>query len=238
VLAAFDQGDLRWLHHRRPAREARLTSRASIWHYATVPSNHVLDIKIINCGGLRDLMSEMESSFLVSALGLFRNVAGLGKGLPRANVNLVRAYDAKDFYRAAFDDVHILHLIGHAHADELEVGWSKTRVKAGDLYSKAYAAGHPLPPIVVATGCHVQSAKWQSGMTDAGAEILIASKDKPTPAALTAFDMAFYSALLAQVRRGKPLAERVKASFQLADAHYRAIHAVGTPFAKFTLVEL
>jgi hypothetical protein len=210
----------------------------SICHDAFVPSSHVLDIKIINCGGLRDLMSEMESSFLVSALGLFRNVAGLGRGLPRANVNLVRAYDAKGFYRAAFDDVQILHLIGHANKDELEIGWSKTRVKAGDLEAKAYAAKHPLPPIIVATGCHVQSLDWQSGMQAAGAELLIASKDKPTPAALTAFDMAFYSALLAQVRRGQTLTQRVKASFALADQHYRAIHAVGTPFAKFTLVEL
>lgn len=56
-----------------------------------------------------------------------------------------------------------------------------------------------------------------------------------TPAALTAFDMAFYSALLAQVRKGKSLTERVAASFALADQHYRAIHATGTPFAKFTL---
>ena len=32
--------------------------------------------------------------------------------------------------------------------------------------------------------------------------------------------------------------ERVKAAFELADKHYRAIHADGTPFAKFSLVEL
>jgi hypothetical protein len=203
-----------------------------------VPSTQVLNIKIINCGGFRDLMSEMESSFLLSALGMFRNVADLGKGLPRANVSLIRAYDAKGFYRAAFDDVHILHLIGHAHADALDVGWSKVRVKPDDLYAKALAARHPLPPIVVSTACHLQTPRWQSGMRDAGTQILIASKNSPTPAALTAFDMAFYSALLAQVRRGKTLTERVNASFALADAHYHVIHAQGTPRAKFTLVEL
>jgi hypothetical protein len=59
-----------------------------------------------------------------------------------------------------------------------------------------------------------------------------------TPAALTAFDMAFYSALLAQVRRGKTLTARVAASFTVADKHYRAIHAKGTPFAKLTMQKL
>jgi hypothetical protein len=47
----------------------------------------VLDIRVINCGGMRDLMNEMESSFLVSALGLFRNQQDFGRGKPRANVN-------------------------------------------------------------------------------------------------------------------------------------------------------
>lgn len=60
----------------------------------------------------------------------------------------------------------------------------------------------------------------------------------PSPAALTSFDMAFYSALLAQRRRGKSLIEPVSESFDLADAHHRAIHATGTPFAKFKLALL
>jgi len=49
------------------------------------------------------------------------------------------------------------------------------------------------------------------------AKILIATKDEPTPAALTAFDMAFYSALLARVRRTKSLTDRVEAAFEVAD---------------------
>jgi len=196
--------------------------------------SQVLDIKVINCGGLRDLMSEMEASFLVSALGLFRNHEDLGRGYPRANVNLVRAYRADDFYRAAFGDAHILHIIGHAHGSELEVGVARKRVKAEELKKQAGRVGGALPPVVVSTGCKLQSVAWREGMKAAGARVLIASTQNVTPASLTAFDMAFYSALLAQVRRGKTLEERVEASFQAADTHYRAIHAVGTPFAKFT----
>jgi hypothetical protein len=46
------------------------------------------------------------------------------------------------------------------------------------------------------------------------------------------------TSLLAQQRRGKTLVERVSQSFDLADAHHRAIHAAGTPFAKFKLAVL
>ncbi len=95
--------------------------------------SQVLDVKIVNCGGLRDLMSEMESSFLVSALGLFRNHQALGKGYPRANVNLVRAYKAEHFYRAAFGEFDVLHVIGHANGDQLDVGVAKRRVEASRL---------------------------------------------------------------------------------------------------------
>jgi len=77
-------------------------------------------------------MSEMEASFLVSALGLFRNKKDLGRGYPRANVNLVRAYRAADFHRAAFGDAQVLHIIGHAHGSELEVGVARRRVKADE----------------------------------------------------------------------------------------------------------
>lgn len=201
-------------------------------------AKQVLDIRIVNCGGLRDLMSEMESSFLVSALGLFRNQEDFGKGMPRANVNLSRAYDAKGFYRAAFGEADILHVIGHANGEELDVGLAKKRVKSTDLAGQAKKASGSLPPIVVSTGCKLQSKAWREGMKAAGAEVLIASPATVTPAALTAFDMAFYSALLSQVRKGKDLVERVEASFELADAHYRAIHAAGTPYAKFRLRKL
>lgn len=54
-----------------------------------------------------------------------------------------------------------------------------------------------------------------------------ATKQNVTPAALTAFDMSFYSALLAQVRRGKTLLERVEASFKAANSHYKAIPCPG-----------
>jgi hypothetical protein len=198
----------------------------------------ILDIKVVNCGGLRDLMSEMESSFLVSALALFRNREDLGRGYPRANVNLIRAYHARDFYAAAAAGGDILHVIGHANGDELEIGVARKRVKAAEIGAETTKAGGTLAPIVVSTGCKLQSAAWRAGLKAAGAEILIATGNNVTPAALTAFDMAFYSALLAQVRKGKTLAERVIASFDLADKHYRAIHAAGTPFAKFTLERL
>ena len=204
-----------------------------------MPANRqVLDINIVNCGGLRDLMSEMEASFLVSALGLFRNVQDLGRAKPRANVNLTRAYDPKGFYDAAVRDAHLLHVIGHAEKDKLEVSYAKARVNAGDLASQTRRRGRNLPPIVVATGCKMQSAAWRAGMKAAGAEVLIASETEPSPAALASFDMAFYSALLAQQRRGKTLLERISESFALADEHHHNIHAVGTPFAKFKLAVL
>jgi hypothetical protein len=201
-------------------------------------AKQILDIKVINCGGLRDLMSELESSFLVSSLGLFRNQQDFGRGTPRANVNLVRAYDAKDFYRAAFGEADVLHIIGHCTGSQLDVGVAKKRVSASDLASEAKKAQALLPPVVVGTGCKLQSTAWRRGFKAAGAEILVASKDDVTPAALTAFDMAFYSALLAQVRKGVALLDRVDASFELADEHYRGIHAKGTPFAKFSAKRL
>jgi hypothetical protein len=203
-----------------------------------VAAKQVLEIKVLNCGGLRDLMSELESSFLVSCLGLFRNQQDFGKGMPRANVNLVRAYDAKGFYRAAFGNSDVLHLIAHANGTQLDVGVAKKRVEAARLGREAVRAKLKLPPVVVSTGCQVQSTAWQAGMKAAGAQILIASSDVVTPASLTAFDMAFYSALLARVRKKNTLNERVKASFKLASTHYKAVHAAGTPKARFTLVEL
>ena len=198
----------------------------------------ILDIRIINCGGLRDLMSELESSFLVDALGLFRNRQDFGRGTPRAKVNLVRAYKATDFYAAAFSDADVLHIVGHSTGTELDVGVAKKRVMASDLGGEARRAGYSLPPIIVSTGCKFQSKEWRAGFKEAGAKILIASRSDVTPAALTAFDMAFYSALLAQIRKGRSTRARVKSAFTLADRHYRAIHAKGTPFAKFELVTL
>lgn len=115
---------------------------------------------------------------------------------------------------------------------------AKKRVKASELAKESKKAGGSLPPVVISTGCKLQSVAWRAGLKAAGADILIATKNNVTPAALTAFDMSFYSALLAQVRRGKTLEQRVKASFDAADKHYRAIHATGTPYAKFSYEKL
>lgn len=201
-------------------------------------AKQTLDIRIINCGGMSDLMSELESSFLVDALGLFRNRPDLGRGTPRAKVNLVRAYKAADFYGSAFSDADMLHIVGHSSSTELDVGYAKKRVKPSELGPAARRAGLSLPQVIVSTSCKLQGKEWRDGFGEAGAEILIASRDDVTPAALTAFDMAFYAALLAHVRKGKTLRTRVKESFKVADRYYRAIHARGTPFAKFELKTL
>ncbi len=201
-------------------------------------AKQVLKIKVLNCGGLVDLMSELESQFLVSALGLFRNRADFGRGKPRANVSLVRAYDSRDFYESAFCSDDILHIVAHASTTELDVGISKKRVLAADLERASRKLKRGLPEIVISTGCELQSADWHKGLGAAGARILIASSNAVTPANLTTFNMSFYSALLARVRKGETTLERVKAAFELADKHYRAVHADGTTFAKFSLVEL
>lgn len=202
-------------------------------------AKQVLNIRILNCGGLRDLMSELESQFLMNSLGLYRNAQDFVRGKPRANVNLVRAYDAADFYRASLSGDHdVLHLIAHASGSSLDVGVAKTRVDADGLGTRAATSQQSLPEVVVSTGCKLQSEAWQQSMKLAGAKVLIASKDDVSPANLTAFDMAFYSALLSRVRKGASLVERVEASFELADLHYRKIHANGASYAKFSLVHL
>jgi hypothetical protein len=203
-----------------------------------VSSSQVLSIKLLSCGGLRDLMSEMEVSFLVSSLPLFRNVEGIGLGKPRANVNLARAYTEPDFYKSVFGDDQLLHLIAHANGSDLEVGWAGKKVSAVDFAAKALKLGKAMPSIIVSTGCGLQGKPWQAAFKNAGAKILIAAPQVVTPANLTAFDMSFYSALLAQTRKGTGLVDRVVASFELADRHYRAIHPPGTRFAKFELQHL
>ena len=183
-------------------------------------------------------MSEQEATFLLSSLGLFRNVPSHGRATPRANVSLVRVYTAKDFYRAVTSKDHVLHLIAHATAAKLQTGNGKSDVTASDLEAKAKTGEISMPEIVISTGCSFQSPAWRSALKTAGVKVLIAASQKVTPANLTAFDMAFYSALLSQVRKGKSNIERVEESFALADRHYRGIHATGTPFAKFTLERL
>jgi N-methylhydantoinase A/oxoprolinase/acetone carboxylase beta subunit len=203
-----------------------------------MPAKHVVDITILNCGGLADLMSEMEASFLVSALALFRNAPDFKKGEPRAKVTLARVYKPRDFHRMAYRPADILHVIGHAKGDELQAGIAERRITAAELGMQAEKAHGRLPPVVVSTGCKLQSSAWQQGMKAAGAEILIASANDVSPASLTAFDMAFYSALLVQVRKNTEFLDRVTASFKLANEYYRAIHAEGTPRATFSLERL
>jgi hypothetical protein len=93
--------------------------------------------------------------------------------------------------------------------------------------------GRKIGPVIAA-----QSAAWQASMKSAGAVSLLASKDDVSPACLTAFAMAFHSALLSRVWNTKTLSYRVERAFGLADAHHWAVHVKGTPLAKFTLAKL
>lgn len=95
-----------------------------------------------------------------------------------------------------------------------------------------------MPEVVVSTACKFDSRAWHECLSGLGVKVLIAAAASVSPANLVAFDMAFYSALLSQVRKGATTIERVEASFNLADRHYRDVHAVGTPFAKFSLTHL
>jgi hypothetical protein len=203
-----------------------------------MPSVQVLKIKVLNCGGMMDLMSEQEASFLVNSLGLFRNQERLGRATPRANVNLVRAYNATDFYRSVTGDADILHLIAHGDATTLQTGNGQSKVTSDEVERKGLKSALVLPAIVVSTVCKFQSVGWRRALKAAGVEVLIAAQQIVTPANLTAFDMAFYSALLSQVRRGMTTTERVERSFTLANRHYKEIHAAGTPFAKFSINKL
>lgn len=201
-------------------------------------AKQVLSIKVLNCGGLRDLMSELEASFLVSALGLFRNRIEFGRGKPRANVDLDRAYDSNDFYRSVVQPTDILHLIAHSNDEELEVGIAKKRVTPTGLVRQVKRSKSTLAPVVISTGCRFQSTPWQNALRNTGVRILIAANGDVSPANLTAFDMAFYSALLSQIRKKTPTDERVRESFKLAYAYYRSLYPRGTRFAKFSLVDL
>lgn len=203
-----------------------------------MPSRQVLDIKILSCGGMFDLMSELEAAFLVNSLGLFRNIVGPGRATPRGNVNLVRAYTSKDFYKGVSGNADLLHLIGHADASTLQTGDGKSLVTANEVEKRATKGKLTIPGVVVCTNCKFQSSAWRKALKAAGVKVLIASSKTVTPANLTAFDMSFYSALLSQVRRGTETIDRVEASFKLANRHYKAIHAVGTTYAPFALASI
>ena len=201
-------------------------------------STQLLKINIVNCGGMRDIMSEQESLFLQQALPLFRNVQDQGRATPRANASMTRVYNASELYNVCDGKEDLLHLVAHGTSTKMQTGNGKSDVTTRSFETKAKAGMIQAPEIIVSTACDLQSAEWRSAFAAAGAKVLIAADAKVTPANLAAFDMSFYSALLSQVHKGKNLIDRVEASFDLARVHYAAIHAVGTPYAKFSLVKL
>ncbi len=180
------------------------------------------------------MMSEQEATFLMHSLGLFRNVKDVGRAVPRANASLTRAYTESDFFRAVGSNDHLLHLIAHGDTENLQTGNGKSTVTATKLSEKG-KKGLRLPPIVVSTACEFQSGSWRAALADCKVQILIAADSEVTPANLTAFDMAFYSALLTRVRKGADTRTRVQQAFELANRYYRDMHAQGTPFSKFSL---
>jgi hypothetical protein len=203
-----------------------------------MPAKQTLDVTILSLGGMRDIMSEMEATFLNSALALFRNVEEYARAEPRANVSMVRAYKPEHFYAAALRPADILHLIGHADSTSLQVGGSKVKVTATEIGRRGRLGTLVLPKVIVSTACRFSSQAWRDGLHDAGVELLIGGTGSVTPANLAAFDMSFYSALLSQIRKGEDTLDRVEKSFELGNAHYRAIHASGTPKVTFELSRL
>src|SRR4051794_31724205 len=119
-------------------------------------ATQVLEIRVLSCGGMLDLMSEQEAAFLVSSLGLFRNVRHVGRATPRANVSLARVYTESDFYRAASSNDHILHLIAHGTGTSLQTGNGKSNVTAALVEDRAKRGKLSMPEVVVSTLCGFQ----------------------------------------------------------------------------------
>ena len=202
-----------------------------------MPAKQTLNIKILSCGGLTDVMSELEASFLASALGLFRTQIQMGKATPRAKPSLIRAYKPADFVSALDDGDDLLHLIAHgARNDGLQVG-IKT-IYASELRELAVSEGLRLPPVLVSTSCEFGTQGWRDTLRDFGVRIMIASSRQIPPGHLAAFDMAFYSALLSRIYKGHEIDHRVRESFKLANEYYKSIYAVGSKPTPFHLTEL
>lgn len=202
-------------------------------------SKQTLQITILSCGGMSDLMSEQEANFLNSALGLFRNVPSYGRGTPRAQPVMVRVYrpsEAKNALQSCNSD--IVHLIAHGGADSkgafIAVGPKRLYAKEL-LKAHRQGGGLALPEVVISTVCEFDNAEWQSTLKTLGVKVLVASTKPVTPANLAAFDMAFYSALLSRVYRSKTTVDRVAGAFSTAKGFYKDIHAKGTPKAPFAL---
>jgi len=201
-------------------------------------ATQLLRINIVNCGGMRDIMSEQESMFLQQALPLFRAVHGQGRATPRANASMTRVYNTTELFNTFDGKEHVMHLVAHGTSTKLQTGNGKSDVTTQSFTKKAVAGAIKAPEIIVSTACDLQSPDWRSAFAAAGAKVLIAADAPVSPANLAAFDMAFYSALLSQVRKNKSLIERVEASFELAKRHYADIHASGNAYAKFRLFRL
>lgn len=202
-------------------------------------AKQVLDIRVLNCAGMFDTMSEQEAAFLFAGLPLFRNVVDLGRAVPRARVSSLRAYNARDFFAAVSGPADVLHLIAHASDAVLEAGASD-RVAAAEVLRRAQRRADPLvvPSVIVSTACRFGSDSWHDALRAAGAEVLVAADGDVTPGNLAAFDMAFYSALLSRVHKNKNTVDRVCEAFDLADKHYRDVHAPGAKYVKFRLTRL
>jgi hypothetical protein len=204
---------------------------------AKEPSVQTIKVHVVSCGGMRDLMSDQEAMFLTNSLGLYRNSTQQGRAMPRANVSMSRAFNKTELLSLTKRPAHLLHIIAHGQGAKIQTGNGKSNTNADD-FGRMGRKGDLLPEIVVSTACTFFNNSWKAALKACGVRILIASPDDVTPANLTAFDMAFYAALLSSTRRGKSTLDRVDESFKLANPYYRSLWPVGTPYAKFELVRL
>lgn len=200
-------------------------------------SKQVLNVHVLSCGAMSDLMSDQEALFLRTSLGLFRNVVEHGRATPRANVSLTHAYTKTDFLANLRLPADLLHLVTHAGGDRIQTGNGKF-VEAAALADAGRKGKVVVPPVVVSTGCELFTDNWSDTFAACGARLFIASPKPTTPANLAAFDMAFYSALLSSTQRGTATVDRVKAAFGVANGYYESLWPVGTPHAPFKMAEL
>ena len=153
-----------------------------------MPSRQVLDIKILSCGGMFDLMSELEAAFLVEvarALPKYRRLRTRHtsrKREPRP-AHTPQKTSTRGWGRQPAD---LLHLIGHADASTLQTGDGRSLVTASEVEKRAIKGKLTIPEVVVCTNCKFQSSHWRRALKAAGVKVLIASSKTVTPANLTA----------------------------------------------------
>ncbi|WP_203754622.1 hypothetical protein [Cellulomonas chitinilytica] len=201
------------------------------------PSIQTLRIHVVSCGGMRDLMSDQEASFLASSLGLYRNSPQQGRAMPRANVSVSRAFTKTELLGMTTQTAHVLHVIAHGQGDRIQTGNGKSNTTSAD-FTLLGQKGGILPQIVVSTACTFYNEHWKAALQACGVKILIASPQEVTPANLVAFDMSFYAALLSSTRRGKSTLARAEESFAMAQVYYESLWPIGTPHAKFQIAHL